>query len=197
MPFHRLSAKLFLADPAGLDLGALSPIFQGWIRDHRLPGILIDVADYRHVPSGPGVLLVGHEGDWSLDAIRSPLGLLHVRKRGFAEQADFRARLRETIQGVIVAAKLLAAEPSLAGKVSFTPDRIDVGIQDRLRAPNTAESFDAIKPDVEAVLKDIYDGASVKIERGATDPREGLSFRVTLSGAGAGVLGLGDAVAVG
>ena len=34
--------------------------------------MLIDVADYRHVPAGPGVLLIGHEANYSLDNRREP-----------------------------------------------------------------------------------------------------------------------------
>ena len=59
--------KLFLADAASLDLEPLIPIFHSWITGGAFNEMLLDVADYRHVPSGPGVVVIGHEADYSVD----------------------------------------------------------------------------------------------------------------------------------
>ena len=49
-------------------------VFHQWIRDSVCPEMLIDVADYRHVPAGPGVMLIGHEANYSLDNRENRLG---------------------------------------------------------------------------------------------------------------------------
>ena len=55
-------------------------LFHPWVSQQSLPGLLIDVADYQHVPNGPGVVLVGLEGEWYLNES----GLRYSRK-GLAE----------------------------------------------------------------------------------------------------------------
>ena len=49
--------------PARFELADAVAVFHQWIRDGVCPEMLIDVADYRHVPAGPGVLLIGHRGE--------------------------------------------------------------------------------------------------------------------------------------
>ena len=43
---------------------------------------MIDVANYAHVPKGPGVALIGHGTDYFIDEGEGRLGLLYNRKRG-------------------------------------------------------------------------------------------------------------------
>jgi hypothetical protein len=76
---QQLAIKVF-ARPGSFDQGALIPIFHNWIRERRLGDVvLIDVADYRHVPEGPGVMLIADEAHWAITA-RSRSSL--VRSRG-------------------------------------------------------------------------------------------------------------------
>ena len=48
--------------------------------------IAIDVADYTHLPDGPSVLLVGHEGNYALDCRDGRQGLYYYRKRRTAQR---------------------------------------------------------------------------------------------------------------
>ena len=44
------------------------PVFHRWIQKQTVSGhLLIDVHDYSHIHQGPGILLVGHEGNFSID----------------------------------------------------------------------------------------------------------------------------------
>ena len=56
------------------DLEPLIPIFHGWIQDQVSEELLLDVADYRHVPAGPGVMLIGLEGGLQRGQHRRPPG---------------------------------------------------------------------------------------------------------------------------
>ena len=55
--------------------------------------LLLDVADYRHVPAGPGVMLIGNEGDYSVDNTGDRLGIRYNRKA--ALDGDNQDRLRQ------------------------------------------------------------------------------------------------------
>ena len=92
----RIGAKLYAGNPDVIDLAAYVPIFHGWIQCKILDGVPIDVADYAHVPDGPGVMLIGHEADRSIDldalvqrldvdaiATLLDLGLRYVDDNGF------------------------------------------------------------------------------------------------------------------
>src|SRR4030095_5221476 len=65
---QRIGVKLFAADGSSVQPREFVPIFHRWIQTQAVANhLLIDVADYAHVPDGPGVLLVAHEGNFSLD----------------------------------------------------------------------------------------------------------------------------------
>ena len=79
---YRLGAKAYLVDPEGIDFGGFIEVFNRWIQDQPIAGhLLIDVHDYRHVQHGPGVLLVGHQGSFSLDFGEGRPGLVYYRKQ--------------------------------------------------------------------------------------------------------------------
>ena len=68
--------KLFLHDAVRVDLEAFIPLFHRWIQDQRLEELLIDVADYRHVHHGPGVVLIAHDAHYAMDMAAGPAGAL-------------------------------------------------------------------------------------------------------------------------
>ena len=72
---QRVALKVFLTDDSVLDPRDAIPVFHRWIQTHAVDGLLIDVADYAHLPTGPTVLLVAHEGHYSLDRTHGRLGL--------------------------------------------------------------------------------------------------------------------------
>jgi len=79
MDFHRFGVKFFAADPASIRLKDFIPIFHGWIQKQNLTGhLLIDIHDYSHMHEGPGILLVAHEGNFSIDMTSGQIGRAHV-----------------------------------------------------------------------------------------------------------------------
>jgi hypothetical protein len=137
--------------------------------------LLIDVADYKHVPSGPGTVLVAHEANLSTDQADNRLGLLYARKQPIA--GDLGERLRVTFRSALQAAQLLEQSPALAGKLHFRTDNPIFRINDRLAAPNTAETFAAIRPTLEAFLAKIY-GAPAEVSH---EPNNERLFEVAIS----------------
>jgi hypothetical protein len=175
MDSSKLAIKLFVKDGSTVDGHSFVPVFHRWIQTHALPNhMLIDVADYRHVQSGPGTVLVSHEANLSTDSDHGRLGLLYARKTPI--EGNLEARLREVFHSALLAASLLEAEPSLEGKIQFRTDDVLFRINDRLLAPNTAETFNAIAPAVEAFCKALY-GMPVQLTHNQDDE---LPFEIAI-----------------
>ena len=174
----RVGAKLYAENPEVIDLSAYVPIFHGWIQRRMLDGVPIDVADYAHVPDGPGVMLIGHEADRSLDLGEGRPGIVYQRKR------DGGGRLEDRVAAAIEAADRTATEiendPAADG-VRFGRNEIVLRINDRLAAPNDEATLEALRPAIEAGLAMVRPGRSATIERATDDPKGPLSMRVRLS----------------
>ena len=80
MNIQHINIKFYLENPQTVNLADFAAVFNTWIQAQRLEELLIDVADYLHVHNGPGIMLIGHEADYSLDNRLRKLGLLYNRK---------------------------------------------------------------------------------------------------------------------
>ncbi len=163
MNAQKLCVKLFLRDPAQMHGVKLVPVFQSWIQMHAVEDHLaIDVADYEHVPDGPGTVLVTHEANFSLDNGGGRPGLLYQRKQPLP--GSFGERLATVFRAVLQGAARLEENPGLA----FRTDEISFRIADRLLAPNIAETFAAVKPELEAFLRKLFGSATFQLEHKAS-----------------------------
>src|SRR6184192_1892739 len=142
-PIQHVRVKIF-ASEAAVDLGDAIPVFHRWIQDRVCPEMLIDVADYRHVPNGPGVMLIGHEANYSLDNNKGRLGLLYSRKQSGGTAQE---NLRQAFDAALAACRRLEQEPPFAGKLNFDDGDCEFSINDRLLAPNAEHTFLTLKPE--------------------------------------------------
>ena len=153
---QRIALKVFLDEPPALSPRDVIPVFHRWIQTRAVDGLLIDVADYTHLPTGPLVLLVGHEGRYVLDRGDERLGLQYVRTQPLDGPLETRLR---TVAGMLVrAARLLESDATLPGPVRFRGDEIEWVANDRLLAPNTPETLSAVRPAFESFLGTLSDG---------------------------------------
>jgi hypothetical protein len=173
---QRLGVKLFAEDADGVELPEFIPIFHRWIQGRVLDQLLIDVADYSHVLAGPGILLVAHEGNFSIDEQRSRRGLAYYAKREM--EGDLQTRLAALCRTTIAASRRLAAEPELDGRLRFRGDDICVFANDRLMAPNTEDTFERMEPVLRDLARTLYPDIECSLSR-EPDPKE--RFAVTLS----------------
>ena len=154
MELQHVNVKLFLQDTAGLDLEPLIPIFHSWIQDKVFDERLLDIADYRHVPDGPGIILIGLEGDYAVDNADGRLGVRYNRKAGLSgSNAD---RLKQAAGAALSACQRLEAEPSLGGKLRFDGQDVEVFINDRLLAPNNESTRAAAEPELRAFFTQLF-----------------------------------------
>jgi len=180
----RIGAKVYCTQGADLDLEALIPVFHRWIQQGRTSHMLVDVADYSHVPSGPGILLVAHEGNYMVDDLGGRRGLTFYRKQALSGALG--ERIVSVVRDAVGAAQLLAAEPELSGRLGFSGAELTVYFNDRLNAPNTDACFATVKPDLTKLFARAL-GAGAKLTR-SDDPRDRLT--VTARGAGAADLAM-------
>lgn len=166
---QRIGLKLFVGQSSSFDLRELVPIYHRWIQQHGVEGLLVDVADYQHVPGGPGVMLVAHEGNYAMDLAGGRTGLLYYRKQ--PAPGSLTERLVSLARTVLLAAQRLEEEPSLAGRIEFPGNEMQLVANDRLLAPNSEETLAAITPSMNELLAMLYGGAKCEIVREA-DPAE-------------------------
>jgi hypothetical protein len=144
---QHINLKIFMTDTGVIELTEAVPVFHRWIKDGVTPEMLIDVADYAHVSAGPGVLLIGHEANYSLDNRENSPGLLYNRKA--ALDGTFQTRLAQAHRAALEACDRLEQEPELNGKLKFDRNAIEVFVNDRLLAPNDEETWRGLKPELE------------------------------------------------
>ena len=165
---QHISVKLLLKEQEGIDLAALVPVFHGWIQNQVFDELLIDVADYRHVPDGPGVMVIGHEADYSVDNTDGRLGVRYHRKSVL--NSTNQDRLRQAAKSAFAACLRLEEDSGLNQKFRFNGRDIELVINDRLLAPNNSETRQAIEPEIR-VLGDRLFGAGNYELSWDTEPR--------------------------
>lgn len=167
----RLSVKLFAAEGSDVKPAAIMPVFQRWIQENALEGLLIDVVDYKHVHHGPGIILIGYEGDYGLDFSEGRAGLLFTLKQNSYESLS--EAVRESLRLAVVAAEKLSAKTSIV----FKYDKAKITLLDRLNAPNTPETFGNFEAQLSNLASRVFDG-DVTITSANADPRD--PFAVTI-----------------
>lgn len=176
---QRIGLKLFLADAARVDPRELVPVFHRWIQAGVSDQLLIDVADYTHVPDGPGVVLVAHEGNLALDGGAGRRGLQYYRKQ--PADGPLASRLTALCRLLVEAAARLESEPALEGRLRFLGNELQIVANDRLRAPNDEDTFAMLRATLDPFTGRLYPGLPVVVTRNP-DPRERLTVSVRADG---------------
>jgi hypothetical protein len=153
---QHINVKFLLKDAQGLDLDPVIPVFHSWIQQQVADELLLDVADYRHVQAGPGIVLIGHEADYSLDNADNHLGVRYNRKAIL--EGSNQDRLAQAARSALAACQRLQQDTKLNGKLSFNGQDIEIFINDRLLAPNNAATSEAIRPELEAFAERLFGG---------------------------------------
>ena len=172
---QHVNVKVFAKTDAGFQVTDAIPVFHRWIQKRDLPEMLIDVADYSHVPDGPGVLLIAHEANYSLDYGRDQLGLLYNRKA--KGTGDAQQQLRQAYEAALAACRRLEGEPEFKGKLAFNTQHLEITFNDRLLHPNTDESWNQVKGETARFFDGVFGVGTYVLER-AGEPRERLRATV-------------------
>ena len=182
MSLHKLTIKLFAAEDTFAP-AEFVPIFHKWIQAQSFADhLLIDVADYAHVPSGPGTLIVASEANIHMDRSDNRLGLLYVRKQPIKGATNFKETLKGVFANALAAAKKMEVDEALSGRLKFRTDEIAVGFNDRLIAPNTPVTIAEYHPLVNAFFTKVFPGERIAVEPSSKSPKEIIDMRVKSSG---------------
>ena len=150
------------------DIESFVPLFHNWIQEDRIPNhIMVDVVDYKHIPDGPSIMLIAHEGYFSLDFEDNELGLLYMRKTPLGD--DMSESLSAIQQILDFAVELIKIDSSVGGKIEFS-DEYQLLSNDRFKFPNNAESEKKLLQAASGVFSDavlsvpeMFKGSRLKI----------------------------------
>ena len=178
MELQKLNVKFFVEQPNSIPLADFIEIFHGWIQ--ATDGTYHDVADYSHMQAGPGIVLVAHDANVSIDEAGGRRGLLYSQKALMV--GSNRDMLRHAFSAALENCRKLEEEPALRGKLRFSANEAVISLNDRLLGSNSKESFEEIKGDIESFAKQLFGGAEFSFERDG-DPRQRLNIRLKTSAA--------------
>lgn len=171
MNIQHINVKFYLENPETIKLADYAAVFNTWIQKQRLEELLIDVADYLHVHHGPGIMLIGHAADYSLDNRAGRLGLLYNRKEPL--EGTTQEKLAQAVNAALTAAQILESENGL----KFNGSEVQVIVNDRLLVPNTAETFIALEPDLKEFFGRLYNGVEYSLSQ-HSDTRERFTVNI-------------------
>lgn len=170
MPPQRLQVKLFTRT-GDIDKDSLINQFHSWIQTDVVEEIAIDVADYSHVPDGPGILLITHEADYAFDACGGP-GIRYVRKKDMPETL---------VQAILLSYKqVLKAAIRLeeyGQALRFDTSVVEITLFDRRLYPNTSES-DGVLPELVQIFTSLFGEEDATCKRNSQDPRYPLTIQI-------------------
>ncbi len=160
---QRVGVKVFVEDQKAFDRARMIDVFHRWIQEDRVPGTLIDVHDYTHVPEGPGVLLIAHEWHLRTDEAGGRIGLEYELKRGGS--GSLAERMLAAISSVLEAGAALEQDTAGDDPVRFSAREMTFRFTDRLAVPATESAFDEVTTELVRVLADFYGGAPIELQR--------------------------------
>jgi hypothetical protein len=178
MNLERFCIKFFAQ--SNLDDAVFIGIFHEWIRLKKLAGILLDVADYRHVPEGPGIMLITHEINYAMDYTDGQFGLFAQRKLGPGD--NHLARLLELIRATATFGALLESDQRINGNLKLEAGKFHYMANDRLIVPNSDDGFAIVQPELETVSAQLYPGQTVSVSRLENDSRGRLTAVIDSGG---------------
>ena len=150
MEFQHVNVKIFVDGELKIDLERFIEVFHQWVAEQSMDELLIDVADYRHVPAGPGVVLVGHEADYAIDNGGNRFGLLYNRKATLDGTNE--DRFRQALQSAALACQRLESQFEAEGQLRFSRQQFEVLINDRALAANTPATLENFMPEFKSFL---------------------------------------------
>jgi hypothetical protein len=168
MELQHVNIKLHAGKVSEADLAHLIPVFHGWIQGQVFGDLLLDIADYRHVPVGPGVVLIGQDGDYSVDQTDNLSGVRYNRKSTLS--GSNQDRFNQAARAALTACQRLESDPTLGGKFHFVGREVELFINDRLLAPNSEATRKAAEPYLDEFFKKLFKGSHFALSY-AADPR--------------------------
>jgi hypothetical protein len=136
------------------------------------------VADYRHVKDGPGVIVIGHEADYSIDQTDGRLGVRYNRKAPLP--GSNQDRLEQATRSALGALQRLQSDTRLNGRPALGVSDVEITINDRVLAPNNSETRASVARDFETFAAKLFPPGLFKLNYSHDERR---LFSVTIQAA--------------
>jgi hypothetical protein len=171
---QHVNVKIYAEGGSAPSLSDFIPVFHSWIRDDVLEELLIDVADYSHVPAGPGIMLIGDRANYSVEyGVEERFGLSYNHKN--VDKSGYSAAIAFALRRAAGAALHLMADDRLQGRLHFPGRQLKVG----LIAPDGDKRLQSIQPCLQPVLDACYGKSRYQMEKTSLDPREPLTLQIS------------------
>ena len=172
MELQRVNVKLFTDAPEQVVLDPFLDIFARWREDAGHPSRWVDLADYAHIPRGPGVMIIGKQGNLALDLADPGPGILYANKENL--EGTVEDRILETFRRCLALTAVLTAEPEYPSDLKPRPGFWELSFNDRLETPNTDATDRLLRPAVEATVGRLLGTDHTLIRQ--TDPQRRYGF---------------------
>ncbi len=147
---QRIDVKLLLDCPPDPDLDQFLVIFDRWRKADDHPADWVDLADYAHMPGGPGILIAGKRDTFSVNLNPPGPGLMTSVRRGL--EGSLEDRFREALRRACEFNAAVMAEPEFPAEFSVREGAWEIYVNDRLEFPNTDPTDRMVRPAVAAAL---------------------------------------------
>jgi len=172
---QKISVKILTDAPPTLNLDPFIAIFGRWRAEADHPAQWRDLADYAHMPRGPGIVLVGRNANFSFDLGSAAPGMLYTSKRNLDGTPE--ARLRSVLRTCFEMSHRLAAEPEFPRQVRLLTGSLELQLNDRLETPNTQLTDRLLRPAIESVAHDLFAAEGLDLRR-QPDPGKLYGFSI-------------------
>ncbi len=170
----RFVVKFFAKNPEVVETERFVPVFQRWIQEDFADELLIDVVDYKHVPEGPGIILIGYEGDTAYDFVYGKAGLQYTYKHIKADTLV--DALNIALKRLLVAVEKAEREVSLNG-LEIDTTKLQIAFLDRLNFPQDEATVEAVLATLTPTAQVIF-GEEVSLLAEQLDAREPLQITI-------------------
>ena len=171
---QRIDVKLLLDTPPNPNIDVFLVIFDRWRQRKDHPCDWVDLADYAHMPSGPGILIAGKRDRFSIDLNPPGPGLLTSTRAGL--EGSLEDRMREAFRRARELNRDVMSEPEFPADFSVSAEGWEIYINDRLAFPDSDASDALVRPALAAALGA---GPDAIIRRRTRSGQLGYTARIT------------------
>lgn len=171
MNLQSLNIKVFAEQETVPDFEEFVPVFHSWIQQEKLDELLIDVADYAHVPGGPGVMLIAHKTHYGVEfGPENRFGLQYTtREQPSGSNVE---RVQRAVGKTLTAAGLLESETTLQGRLTFSAREFRIAANSRKDNPNDRQTFELLQRDLQVAFDAISGVGNYELKFIEDDSRE-------------------------
>ena len=147
---QRIDVKLLLDTPPNPNIDVFLVIFDRWRQRQDHPCDWVDLADYAHMPTGPGILIAGKRDRFSIDLNPPGPGLLTSTRAGL--EGSLEDRVREAFRRARELNRSVLTEPEFPAEFSVSAEGWEIYINDRLAFPDSDASDSLVRPALTSAL---------------------------------------------